>query len=290
MVFAKNNDLWKLRKSSQCNRKGKILLDWISKEDLINEYLTTSGTHIAKKYGVNDSTVYYALKKFGIFRRNRGSLKSNAGCKNPMFGRSHNSETKDKIRNAVKLRVKNGWISPLKGKVRSVDERNKIRLAIKLAMNAKVRKKISDSRIGRKFPNLSLSKKRLYKDPEWVKRWSEKINASPNIPERNLINLFEKYNLPLKYVGDFSLWIDGKNPDFISSDSRLIVEYHGVFHNQTKFNVPYHRTKQGTIDFYEKRGYKIHVVEEGYNVNELIMELNKLLEMSVDMKQQEVVV
>jgi len=49
--------------------------------------------------------------------------------------------------------------------------------------------------------------------------------GSPNGEEQKLIDWFEESNIPLKFVGDGSVLIDGKNPDFINFRMMKILEY-----------------------------------------------------------------
>ena len=50
----------------------------------------------------------------------------------------------------------------------------------------------------------------------------------PNKPEKILINFFRDASLPYKYTGDYSLWINGKNPDFVNCNGqKKIIELFG---------------------------------------------------------------
>lgn len=57
------------------------------------------------------------------------------------------------------------------------------------------------------------------------------FNNCPNKCEKKLINLFEKTDINLDFVGDGQIWMtsEGKkmNPDFINIDQRVVVEYYG---------------------------------------------------------------
>jgi len=54
---------------------------------------------------------------------------------------------------------------------------------------------------------------------------------SPNNCEKKLIELFQNYNINLRFVGDGQIWITSKgkhyNPDFINIQNKKIVEYYG---------------------------------------------------------------
>ena len=51
----------------------------------------------------------------------------------------------------------------------------------------------------------------------------------PTNIEKVIIELIDKHNLPWRYVGDGQLWIDGKNPDFVHKDKKIIIEALGRY-------------------------------------------------------------
>lgn len=64
--------------------------------------------------------------------------------------------------------------------------------------------------------------------------WSEKMlkriltRREPNKEESCLIDLFNEYNLPYKFVGNGQVIIGGKNPDFININGRkTVIEFFG---------------------------------------------------------------
>jgi len=78
------------------------------------------------------------------------------------------------------------------------------------------------------------------RDPKKQKTINKKISGAlkgntnwrfshqfPNSEEKKLIRFFKRWNLPFKYVGDGSFRIDGKNPDFIWKEKKLIIEFFG---------------------------------------------------------------
>jgi len=52
-----------------------------------------------------------------------------------------------------------------------------------------------------------------------------KRGGLPNKTEQKLIDLFREFDIPLKYVGNGVVVIDGKNPDFINFEGMKILEY-----------------------------------------------------------------
>ena len=56
------------------------------------------------------------------------------------------------------------------------------------------------------------------------------FSSKPNKPEQILINLFEKDNLPFKYVGAGEVWFGNRNPDFINTNgAKQVIELLGTY-------------------------------------------------------------
>jgi len=78
---------------------------------------------------------------------------------------------------------------------------------------------------------LSESKKLSWQNPEYVQKQKEARNIKPNILEQKLGEILQQI-LPdeYKYVGDFSLTIGGRNPDFVNVNSqKKIIELFGDY-------------------------------------------------------------
>lgn len=81
-------------------------------------------------------------------------------------------------------------------------------------------------------------------------RFSHKF---PNSEEKKLIGFFNKWNLPFKYVGDGSFKIDGKCPDFIWKEKKLIIEFFGeLWHKESD--------EPKRIDFFKQYEWKCLVI------------------------------
>lgn len=75
----------------------------------------------------------------------------------------------------------------------------------------------------------------------------------PNSEEQKLIRFFNKWNLSFKYVGDGSFKIDGKCPDFINEEKKLIIEFFGeLWHEETD--------EPERIKFFEQTGWKTLII------------------------------
>jgi very-short-patch-repair endonuclease len=152
------------------------------------------------------------------------------GENNPMFGKHLSLRTKEKLSRA------------LQGRQFSLDHRRKI--ALKLmgpnnpmygnSLSSAHRKKISDSHKGKlhsisRKRKISNSWKLLWKDPEFAKKMWLAFRRSPNKMELRILSILNSLFLRLfKYVGNGKLFVDGKCPDFVSTDgSMLLIEFNG---------------------------------------------------------------
>jgi len=109
--------------------------------------------------------------------------------------------------------------------------------------------------------------KKLWENEDFAKRMFKSFQVKPNIPEKVIIKLLKKNNLPFHYVGDGKSWINGKNPDFISTNGeKKVIEMHGrAFHDPNSkrgkvVEIPHYKTEKGTIEHYEKNGYSCLVI------------------------------
>lgn len=91
----------------------------------------------------------------------------------------------------------------------------------------------------------------------------------PTKPERVLMDLIEKNNLPFSYVGNGKIIIEGFNPDFIDSDgSKQVIEVNGDFWHR----IPKMMEKdERKLKAYRKYGYKTLIIWE----NELTKNLDE---------------
>jgi hypothetical protein len=97
----------------------------------------------------------------------------------------------------------------------------------------------------------------------------------PTSLETSFINLSYENELPVKYVGNGSIIINGANPDFICTDGRkLLIEV------ACRFRHPRNYAKQ-RYKIFSKDGYKTLVVwkSEFKNKNKLLKKVRKFLMM-----------
>lgn len=157
-------------------------------------------------------------------------------------GKKHKEETKEKIR------LKN------LGKIRSLETREKLR-----------------KNMIYRFKN----------DKNFQEKYKKGLLRKPNKPETILINLLTKI-IPEKfeYVGDYSTWIDGKNPDFINKKERKIIEYFGGHWHDFEITLKSRKEhEEERICHFQKNGYKTLIIwdKEIDDIDNLIV---KILEFS----------
>jgi hypothetical protein len=85
---------------------------------------------------------------------------------------------------------------------------------------------MKDNNMKEYFSNIG---KNHFKDPKFLKKWYKSLNIHPNKKEDILIKLLKELKLDYKFTGDFSIWIDGKNPDFINEGTKKIIEFYGEY-------------------------------------------------------------
>lgn len=89
----------------------------------------------------------------------------------------------------------------------------------------------------------------------WLQEHGDELARKPNGTEIEL-RVYLNRNFPdqWKYVGDFSLWIGVKNPDFVSiGDWKAIIEVFSWWHNPEDF--PNRLSEESLITYYKNYGY-----------------------------------
>lgn len=138
---------------------------------------------------------------------------------------------------------------------------------------------------GKKLPTVSKRMKSSlnpnYKGRLWKnKEYRNMFYLRPNKKEQKLIEMIKHNNLPYKYVGDFKLWIDGRNPDFINCNGqKKVIELFGEYWHSKDINpkIPLKYTLNQTVQHYKKYGFECLVIW-GKELNDLNNILNKIVE------------
>ncbi len=246
--------------SKECYVKSQPRIhEWYSLENKIRKlYDEEKWTmlEIAKMLKCDTKTVAYWMDKFGIPRRSLSEA---------LRGRKFTEETRRKMRLASRER----WKRP--------EEREKNSRAHSGArLSEEHKRKISKSLIGNKrrkgIPHTEEVKRKMseiskihWKDPKYARKVITALQAQPNNSEMVLINIIDENQFPFRYVGDGKIVIDGKVPDFISTDgSKKVIEFFGSpWHDPAhsdKIDVKYDRTEEGRKKFFTKHGYDCLII------------------------------
>jgi hypothetical protein len=184
---------------------------------------------------------------------------TNIGNKNGMFNRKHSLKSRSKMsakanKKFVSIKTRSKMSSTkkmmfLNGELNNCFEKGQIPWNLgkefpnlrgdnNPSKRPEVRKKISISKIGDKNPSkrlevrrkISKKVKERFLDKEWLKKFRISCSKKPNKMEKLLFDLLEE-TLPGEYefVGDYKIWIEGKNPDFINKDKSKIIEFFGDY-------------------------------------------------------------
>ena len=99
--------------------------------------------------------------------------------------------------------------------------------------------------------------KENWKDPEFQRKQQEAAHTFPNKPETLILSILnELYPSEWRYTGDYSFWINGKNPDFTCiNGKKLLIEHFGTYWHEEED--PKERKK-----IFAEFGYKTLVIWE----------------------------
>ena len=92
-------------------------------------------------------------------------------------------------------------------------------------------------------------------DPAFQRRRLKACNQKPNKQETKLITLMQVNDLPFRYVGDGSVIIGTKNPDFIHEWDCKLVELFGEYWHGRVMQREY-SSAEGRQEYFQRFGYK----------------------------------
>lgn len=181
--------------------------------------------------------------------------------RNKILSEAHLKPESIKLKSKI---LKKKWSDP-NSKFNSIDSRNKSSISMINCWESKTEREkvdwINNLKEGwteekRNLQSIMLSKK--WKTKNFRFKMKEGRRNSPNLQEQELqIILDDLFPNEYKFVGDFELFINGKNPDFISLKNKKVIEFFGAYwHGE-------HMTgKKETIHEEERTN---HFVESGFD-------------------------
>ena len=86
----------------------------------------------------------------------------------------------------------------------------------------------------------------------------------PTKPEKIMIDLIVKHNLPFKYTGDGTCWVGGLNPDFVeATGEKVAIEVFGNYwHSSKRIGIRYYSTAYGRTEIFRKKGWALLIFWE----------------------------
>ena len=198
-----------------------------------------------------------------------------SGEKNPFYGKKHTKEANLKNylahidkKASKETRQKIGK----KSKERWADEEYKKKTTTSMiSAGSKPEFKEKISKASRKRWGNPAYKERV------LKKTIKSLHKKPNIPENKLIEIAKKHDLPIKYVGDGSIIINGCNPDFLVLNKKKIIEVFGrTFHDPKVSylgNIPWERQEDGRKAVFNEVGFNTLILwDDELKNEELIVE------------------
>jgi len=181
----------------------------------------------------------------------RKRFENNSGHK----GHHHTVEAKKKISKA--LQGRNPWNS-MEDPEEAKRNLSKVKRGKLLSREHKENLKKSFTKERRELH--SLIQKKHFQDENFIKKFVQGSKVSPNKTELMLIELLSQLNLKYEYVGNYKIWIEGRNPDFIDKDAKKIIEFFGYRHREEFTKEPNSAHEDKRVKHYQKYGYNCLVL------------------------------
>ena len=209
-------------------------------------------------------------------------------CGIPKFihGHNHKGKTYEEIYGSRVKEQKEKRKNSLVGKSREdmkgnknvskrIEVREKIRKSITLSWknNFNMRKEITT-----KISKLWKDSNSVYHTEDYWKKRAVGENLKPNKCEAKIQKVLDNvYPSEWKYVGDYSFWVNGKNPDFTCiNGKKLLIEHFGTYYHQGED--PEERKK-----IFSEFGYKTLVIweHELKDMKNVEIKIKKFIEVNI---------
>jgi G:T-mismatch repair DNA endonuclease (very short patch repair protein) len=129
---------------------------------------------------------------------------------------------------------------------------------------------------------ISRSMKKLYTDEGYLKKLQKGLKTKPNKPEQFIIKILRVVNKNnFKFVGNFTKWIGGRNPDFLDKNNNKIIELFGDYwHSKELTGLSKLEHENERKKHFKKYGYDTLIIweHELKNKNKIINKINEFLE------------
>lgn len=193
-----------------------------------------------------------------------------SGKNHPFYGKRHTEESKRKNRlshlgKELSKEHRNTISRALEGKKKSAEHARHIsegKKGIHTSPATEFKKGHRQSEEARRKMSLA-KKRRITNDPEYAEELMERLSLGgrhPNKAELRLLKILQREDASWRYVGDKTLVIDGKCPDFTDDKGHLIELFGAHWHEPEE--------EQERINFFKERGYDCRVIWD-YELDEL---------------------
>lgn len=182
---------------------------------------------LAALYGVSTGPIRRWLKLYAIPRWTKSETNRRTWANT-----EYRTKKAASIRKAKADPSHRALISQLLTKVGSDPAVREKRRQAHLGTHLSPETKAKVSRARKLDPNNSERMKARWHDPEMrarmIANMGKALQRRPTKPERRLINIVAKYNLPYRYTGDGSFIVAGLNPDFVNiNGAKIAIEVFG---------------------------------------------------------------
>lgn len=123
----------------------------------------------------------------------------------------------------------------------------------------------------------------LLKESHLIKLYESQKMRKMTKMENILFDILNTITKNFEYVGNFSFWIHGRNPDFIDKENKKIIEFFGSYWHSMELrndNISNEDHEKERINFFKKHDYKTLVIWENElkNIDNLKNKLFKFVE------------
>lgn len=194
----------------------------------------------------------YLFSSQNIEKIKKLGKRDKTGKKNPMYGKHHSKKAKEKMSKA-----KENYVPWNKGKI-GVYSKDVIKKISETKKRQYKEGKIKHWNLGRHWSEKVKEKIRQ-------KRKKQRFPKNKTKPELKLVKIIQKYNLPFKYTGDGSFWIENINPDFIEVNGKKIaIDVFGDYWHNPKLrkNIKQNYTEEGRKKVLNKYGWNLLIIWE----------------------------
>lgn len=137
---------------------------------------------------------------------------------------------------------------------------------------------------------MSAAIKEKYKDPEFLKKLQKGLKTRPNKSETKLLKIINEISeVKYEYTGDFSFWIDGKNPDYINQEEEKVIEFFGKYwHSEEMTGNTETEEENNRINHFVKNGFLCLIIWENElkDLQTLTEKIKKFIEIDNKFKER----